>query len=192
MKPQKWKLLSKKDVSPSKWFPIEERTYELPNGTVVDDFTVSTLADVSLIIPITKDKKVVLVQQYKPGVDDVIMQFPGGRMENRYATFDELAQHELEEEVGIKVELNQLTQFARFSGFSTKASEIVFFYLAKDCEFNSKQNFDPTEEIEVLTITPQEMDRLVESNEIWCAQTVAGWELAKKKFSDFLFSDSQK
>jgi ADP-ribose pyrophosphatase len=186
MKPKKWKLLSKKDVSPSKWFPIEERIYELPNGKIVDDFTVSTLSDVSLIIPVTKDKKIILVNQYKPGVDEVILQFPGGRLEENHKNFDELAQHELEEEVGVKVELNQLTQFAKFSGFSTKASEIVYFYIAKDCEFNSKQHFDPTEEIEVITVTPKEMDRLVESNQIWCAQTVAGWELAKKKFADYL------
>lgn len=26
---KKWKLISKKDVSPSKWFPIEQRIYEL-------------------------------------------------------------------------------------------------------------------------------------------------------------------
>jgi len=48
MKPIKWKLLSAKDVSPSKWFTIEERTYELPDGRIVDDFTVTTLANVSL------------------------------------------------------------------------------------------------------------------------------------------------
>lgn len=186
MKPKKWKLLSKKDVSPSKWFPIEERTYQLPNGSIVDDFTVSTLADVSLIIHVTTDKKIVMVNQYKPGVDEVIIQFPGGRLEDNHSGFDELAQHELEEEVGIKVGLDQLNQFAKFSGFSTKASEVVHFYLAKDCEFNSRQHLDSTEEIEILTLDPLKVDELIESNKIWCAQTVAGWELAKKKFGEYL------
>ncbi|GIK84184.1 MAG: ADP-ribose pyrophosphatase [Patescibacteria group bacterium] len=182
MQPKKWKLLSKKDVSPSKWFPIEERTYQLPNGRIVDDFTVTTLADVAMIVPITKDKKVIIVNQYKPGVDEVIMQFPAGRIEDTHKNMDETAQHELEEETGVKVELSQLTQFARLSGFSTKATEIVFVYLAKDCEFNSQQHFDSTEDIEIVKLSFEEMDRLIEANEIWCGQTIAAWELAKKKF----------
>ncbi|MBP7700509.1 NUDIX hydrolase [Candidatus Woesebacteria bacterium] len=186
MPPQKWKLLSKKDVSPSKWFPIEERVYQLPNGKIVDDFTVTTLADVSLIVPITKDKKVVFVNQYKPGIDQVIMQFPGGRIEAKHKNFEELAQHELEEEAGIKVGLDQLNKFAKFTGFSTKASEIVYFYLAKDCEFNSSQNFDPTEEIEVVLLDPSQVDAQIEEGKIWCAMTIAGWELAKKKFPEYL------
>ena len=182
MQLKKWKLLSKKDVSPSKWFPIEERVYELPNGKIVDDFTVTTLSDVAMIVPITKDKKVVLANQYKPGVDEVMMQFPAGRIEKEHANMDATAQHELEEETGIKVELNQLTQFAKLSGFSTKATEMVYAYLATDCEFNSEQNFDPTENIEVKTFTFEEFDKLVEDNTIFCAQTIACWELAKKKF----------
>ncbi len=188
MKPQKWKLLSAKDVSPSKWFPIEERTYQLPNGTIIDDFTVTTVPDVSLVIPITTDKKVVLINQFKPGVDEVIKQFPAGRLEDHEADLDALALRELEEETGIKAEPGQLTQFAKFAGFTTKGSEIVYCYIAQDCEFNSEQNLDSTEEIEILTITFEEMDRLVETNEIICAHTTASWELAKKKFPDLLSS----
>lgn len=183
---QKWRLISAKDVSPSPWFPIEERTYQLPNGQIVDDFTVTTLTDVSLVVPVTTNKKIVLVNQYKPGVDEIMLQFPGGRLEDKHADFAELAQHELEEEVGIRVELDQLTQFGRFSGFSTKASEVVYCYLAKDCEFNSQQQLDPTENIQIITLEPHEVDNLVESNQIWCAQTVAIWELAKKKFGGYL------
>ncbi len=182
MQPKKWKLLSKKDVSPSAWFPIENRVYELPNGKIVDDFTVTTLADVAMIVPITVDRRVVLVKQYKPGVDEVVLQFAAGRIEPSHRDMDETAQHELEEETGIKVEPSQLTQFARFSGFSTKATELVFAYLAVDCKFNSQQNFDPNEDIEVVQLSFEEVDRMIELNEIWCSQTVACWELAKKKF----------
>ncbi len=115
-----------------------------------------------------------------------MLQLPGGRLEDKHADFAELAQHELEEEVGIRVKLDQLTQFGRFSGFSTKASEVVYCYLAKDCEFNSQQQLDPTENIQIITLEPHKVDNLVESNQIWCAQTVAIWELAKKKFGGYL------
>ena len=178
---KKWQLLSKKDVSPSSWFPIEDRTYKLPNGQIIDDFTVTTLADVAMIVPITKDQKVVLVRQYKPGVDEIMIQFPAGRLENKHTDLIHLAQHELEEETGIKAERNQLVQFAKLSGFSTKASEVVYLFLAKACQFNSQQQFDVTEDIEVLVVSFEQMDQMVESGEVWCAQTIAGWQLAKLK-----------
>src|SRR5690242_19769211 len=116
-KPQKWKLLKTEDVSPSKWFPIENRTYELPNGKIVDDFTVTTLGDVAMIVPITKDGKVVLARQYKPGVDTLTLEFPAGRIEKHHTNILETAQHELEEEVGIHVEQNQLLFLGEINGF---------------------------------------------------------------------------
>jgi 8-oxo-dGTP pyrophosphatase MutT (NUDIX family) len=186
MTPSKWTVLSKKDVSPNSWFPIESRNYRLPDGNIIEDFTVSTIADVALIVPITKDKKIVLVKQFKPGVDDVMLQFPAGRMESHHTDMKEVAVHELEEETGIRIDKSQLTQFARFTGFSTKASEVVYCYIATDCTFNSSQHLDVTEDIEVVTVSMQEMDRLVSTNEIWCSQTVASWELVKKKFPDIL------
>ncbi len=186
MKPTKWKLLSAKDVSPSKWFPIEERTYELPDGKIVDDFTVTTLGDFSLIIPVTPDKKIILINEYKPGADEVLIQFPAGMPEDNEQGMNVLAQRELEEETGIKVELDQLAYLGKFTGFSTKGTQIGHFYLATDCVFNSSQHLDPTENIEILVFTIEEVNRLIETNELWCAHSVAGWELAKKKFPDLL------
>lgn len=186
MKPKKWKLISKKDVSPNKWFPVEERTYKLPNGKIVDDFTVTTLADVAMIIPITKDKKIILVNQFKPGIGKILIQFPAGRKESYHTDMLETAQHELEEEVGINVEKSQLHLITKLHAFSTKASEVVNIFLAKNCEFNSTQKLDKNEDIEILELTFEEMDKKILNGQIWDAEAIAGWELAKKKFTDYL------
>ncbi len=187
MSPQKWQLISTKDVSPSKWFPIEERTYKLPDGRIIDDFTLTTLADVAMILPITKDKKVVLVEQYKPGVDAVMMQFPAGRKEPEHKDLIETACHELEEETGIRAPKSALTYFAKLTGFPTKASEVVYMYLAKEVEFNATQKLDATEDIAVITIDFQTMDKYVLEGIIWDSQTIAAWELAKKYFPEVFY-----
>ena len=181
-----WKLLSTKDISPSKWFPIEERTYELPDGRIIDDFAVTTLADVSMIVPITTDKKVVMVRQFKPGVNDLFIQFPAGRLEAHHESMEHLALHELEEEVGIRSQVSLLHYVGKMNGFSTKASEIVYIYVAEQCEFNSTQNLDTTEDIEILTYSPQEIDALIMDGTIWAADAIAAWELTKKKFPQLL------
>ncbi len=160
------------------------RTYRLPNGNIIDDFSVTTIADVSMIVPITKDHKVVLVRQFKPGVDEVLLEFPAGRIEAHHNNFADLAQRELEEETGIHVEKDELVEFAVLGGFTTKGSERVHFFLARDCEFNSHQYVDINEEIEVVTIPFEKMDTMISSGEVWATQTIAGWSIARMKFPD--------
>ncbi len=179
---QKWKLLSKKDASPDTWFPIEFRTYQLPNGKIVEDFSITTIPDVAMVVPVTKDEKIVLVRQYKPGVDEVILEFPAGRTEKHHQNMADTAQHELEEETGINVE--SVEYFATITPFVTKGTEKVFCYLAVDVEFNSKQKMDPNEEIEVVIVTYKELEQLIYSNELKAASTIAAWSLAKMKFAE--------
>ena len=186
MTPQKWKLLSTKDVSPSKWFPIESRTYELPNGRIVDDFTVTTLADVAMVIPLTKDKKVIWVNQFKPGIGDILTQLPAGRTEKSHSSIIETALHELEEEVGINATESQLHFIAKVHAFSTKATEAVHLFIAENCEFNSKQNLDANEDIEILSLSFNEVEEKILNGQIWDAEAIAAWELAKRKFPELI------
>lgn len=181
---QKWKLLSKKDVSPSKWFPIESRTYELPNGKIVDDFTVTTLADVAMVLPLTKDNKVVWVNQFKPGIGDFLIQLPAGRAEKYHVSMLDTALNELEEEVGIRVNKTQVHFIAQVHAFSTKATETVHLFLAEDCEFNSEQKLDSNEQIEILLLSFEEVELKMLNGQIWDAEAIAAWELAKKKFPE--------
>lgn len=179
---KKWELLSSKDISPHKWFPIEMRTYRLPNKKIVNDFSVTTLADVAMIVPITKEKKVVLVKQFKPGINEIQLEFPAGRTEVHHKNLKETAMHELEEETGIKTETSKLHYFACLNGFPTKGSERIFYYFASDLTFNSKQNLDQLEAIEIVQLNFKEMDKQIYSGKIWAATTISGWELAKKHF----------
>lgn len=190
MTPQKWKLLSTKDVSPSKWFPIESRTYALPSGQIIEDFTVATLGNAVMVVPLTTDKKVILIQQFKPGADEVVIQFPAGRIEESHADNKDAAAHELEEETGVKADKNQITQFAKMIVASSKNTEMVFFFLAENCEFNSNQKLEKSEEIKVLTVSFAEMDEKIMNGEIWCVQTTAAWLLAKQRFPE-KFSSSK-
>lgn len=179
---KKWKLLKKTDVSPSPWFAIERREYELPSGKIIDDFYVTTVADVSMIIPVTKDKKLILARQYKPGVDEITLEFPAGRIESHHSNFFELAQHELEEEVGIHTE--NLEEFAVVAGFVTKGTERVHLFLARDVEFNSQQHFDVTEQIEIVQFSVTEFEDAIQDGKVLGAQTIAAWYLVKRKFPE--------
>lgn len=177
---QKWQLLATKDISPHEWFPLEMRTYRLPNGKIVDDFSVTTLADVAMIVAVTKDRKIVMVRQFKPGFGDVVTEFPAGRIEASHKNLVETALHELEEETG-SVATN-LEYFGTLAGFVTKATEKVHCFYTKDVEFNSQQSLDANEEIEVVLLSPDELDKQIDTNQIQAALTIAAWRLAKTKY----------
>ena len=183
---RKWKLLSKTDVSQSPYFPLEKRVYELPNGKIVDDFYTTTLADSVHILPITTDGKIVLIRMYKQGVDDIMIQTPAGRFENKHTDKIDTAVKELEEETGIRIKRDQLIDVGKLALGSTKATEIIHYYIAKNVEFNSIQHLDANEEIEVLTLTPSEVDEAIVQGDIYCAPTIAGWYLFKSKFPQLL------
>jgi 8-oxo-dGTP pyrophosphatase MutT (NUDIX family) len=177
---QKWKLLTTRDISPSSWFPLEKRTYELPSGKIVDDFYVTPLADVSLIVPFTKEGKVVLVKQFKQGVDEITLEFPAGRKESHHDSMESVAMHELAEETGIKV--SSVEYFATLTGFTTKASERVYCYFVRNAVISGHQNLDENEAIQVMLYTPQELDQLIKQGKMLSALSIAAWYLAKQKF----------
>lgn len=170
---KEWKLISKKDVSVGKWFPLEERTYELPDGKIVDDFTVTTLSDVSMIIPFTPEGKVVMCHQFKPGANELTYEFPGGRIEDKHADFEAVAKAELVEETGIVA--NEVHYFGETVTFPTKASERVKNYYVLNAEVTSDTHFDETENIELVYFTPQEVEEKIKSGEINTAPSLSAW-----------------
>ncbi|MBI3620305.1 NUDIX hydrolase [Candidatus Roizmanbacteria bacterium] len=186
---KKWRLLKGEDISPSKWFSLEKRAYQLPNGKIIDDFLVTTIQDVGMVVAVTTDKLVVMVRQFKPGFGDMTIEFPTGRLESSSDDPKEKAIRELEEETGIKTD--SLEYFATLAGFVTKGTEKVYCYFAKEVSFNSVQHLDETEEIEVLTLSPQEIEELIITNQISTAVTIAAWTVAKRKYSEFFAATSE-
>lgn len=168
---KKWKLLKETDVSPSKWFPIKQHKVELPNGIIIDDYFITTLGNVGMILPITKENKIVLVKQYKHGVEDILIELPAG-FKQKNKSIEESALAELEEETGIKTTIENLKPIGKISNTPTKSTHITYGYLATELEFNSTQNLDVTEDIEIIQKTPLETIEMIKNGEIWVGDSV--------------------
>lgn len=168
---KKWKVLKETDVSPSKWFPIKQHEIELPDGQIIDDYFITTLGNVGMILPITKENEIILVRQYKHGVNEIMIELPAG-FQQKNKSIEASALAELEEETGIKTQLNNLIPIGKFSNTPTKSTHVTYGFLAKDLVFNSKQNLDETEEIEIMKKTPREVLEMVKNEEIWVGDSV--------------------
>ena len=110
---KKWEILSSKDISPSKWMPLRLDTVRVKDDKVID-FYLITRGHVVMVLPFTKDKKLVLIRQYKLGVNDIIIEGPAGMVEkDQEATA--AAIRELEEETGIKYDQSKLIELGTHS-----------------------------------------------------------------------------
>lgn len=111
------------------------------------------------IVPVTDDKEVLLIRQFRPPVNGYAIEFPAG-LNDRGDTLEEAAKRELLEETGYSAkELIFLTKGPMSSGAS---GEILTVFLAKGLALNQGQGQgvgmrDEAEDIEVLKIPIDEL-----------------------------------
>ncbi|MFZ6016929.1 MAG: NUDIX hydrolase [Nitrospirota bacterium] len=101
------------------------------------------------IVPVTDDKEVLLIRQFRPAVNGYVIEFPAG-LNDRGDTLEKAARRELLEETGYSAkEIVFLTEGPMSSGAS---GEILTVFLAKGLEFKGIGKMDEAEDIEVLKI----------------------------------------
>ncbi|MDB6003626.1 MAG: hydrolase [Prosthecobacter sp.] len=99
-----WKTLaSTVPFSARPWLEISRETVELPDGRVVDDFHQIWINDYVMILAETDEGEIVLERQYKHGVRNITLTFPGGAIEEGEDPL-EAAKRELLEETGYSTE----------------------------------------------------------------------------------------
>jgi len=143
MKP--WKALKRVVHAHSPYKKIEDVLFELPNGREAT-FSLSHIGKVVAVMALTRDNRVILARQYRPGPDRVLDELPGGSVDE--GEDPETAAHrELLEETGY--EAGKMIPLGRFleGAYSTIDKH---GFLAFDCEPRAKQQLDPNEFIEVI------------------------------------------
>lgn len=168
---EKWKTLVTDVALDSKWCKVQKDTIELPSGKIIDDYYVNVRPDVVLIFPVTAENKVIMVRQYKHGVKEILLEFPGGIFEADQETPQMAAERELREETGYSsVNMKEL---CIVYDNPTKDTNRIFFFLAYNAEKKYDTEFDPTEEIEIVEIPIQEIPILIKAQEIRVAGSIA-------------------
>jgi len=183
MQHKKWKIISRKDVSPSKWFPITKEEVEIPTGKKVDYYK-TELANVAMMVAITKDKELIFVKQYKHGIGEVCFEFPAGRIEKNN-TAKQTAVIELKEETGIEIDESQLVKIAELWTEPSKSTVRVTGFLVTDVELTGEQDLEETEQIEVVKVPLSEVNNLLLSGELHASDTLALLLLVKTKYPKY-------
>ncbi|MED3660575.1 NUDIX hydrolase [Ureibacillus sp. FSL K6-8385] len=148
----------------------------LPNGKEAKREIVHHPGAVA-IIPITRDGKIVFVEQYRKALERSIVEIPAGKLEPGEDPAV-CARRELEEETGYGAgELTYLLSFATSPGF---ANEIIHLYVAKDLyKIEEKRALDEDEFVSIIEATIEEAEEMIENRQIYDAKTAYGVLWAK-------------
>jgi 8-oxo-dGTP pyrophosphatase MutT (NUDIX family) len=146
-----WKVLETSYFRPR--FRIDK--CELGNGNLLDA-TIFEFRSWANIVALTKGGQVVLVKQYRHGACDVLLEFPGGVVEDGEDPMDG-ARRELLEETGYRAE--QIIQIGKLFPNPALQTNTLYCYLALDAVKVSGQSLDAGEDIEVHLMS---LDELVE------------------------------
>lgn len=140
----------------------------LPNGQRAKREIVKHPGAVA-IIALTKDNKLVVVEQYRKALERSIVEIPAGKLEPGEAP-EVTARRELEEETGYGChELTLLQSFYTSPGF---ADECIHIFVARDLYvIEERAAMDEDEFVELLEISLQEALQFVKEQKILDAKT---------------------
>jgi 8-oxo-dGTP pyrophosphatase MutT (NUDIX family) len=146
-----WKVLETSYFRPR--FRIDK--CELSNGNLLDA-TVLEFRSWANVVALTKNGEVVLVKQYRHGVCEPLLEFPGGVVEDGEAPMGG-AKRELLEETGYSA--SHLIQVGQMYPNPALQTNTLHCFLALDAEKVGEQSLDAGEDIEVHLVP---LDELVE------------------------------
>ncbi|MDO8617477.1 MAG: NUDIX hydrolase [Candidatus Uhrbacteria bacterium] len=140
--------------------PMLTRHFQLPDGRV-EEFTIKDERPVVCILPLTEDQRIILVKQYRPGPERMLLELPGGGIERDEAP-EVAARRELLEETGYDGEFI-FVGITLDCAYSTMQR---YNFVAKNCRKIQEPHPDANEFLEVMDLNLQEFRSHLRSGEM--------------------------
>lgn len=153
-----WKIIGSKSLYPG----IRLDTCELPNGHVLDAHLLD-YDDEIMVFALTGDQEVVLIRQYRHGVQKVILELPGGSVDDGESAL-EAAKRELMEETGYASDI--FIEVGCISPNPAIYTNKIYSFLAMDVEQTGKQRAYDAEMSEVVLTPLEEMLAMAQRGEL--------------------------
>ncbi|MDZ7967725.1 MAG: NUDIX hydrolase [Nostoc sp. DedSLP03] len=175
---KKWKILKSKMVLDNPWCQVRQDEIELPNGKIIDDYFVSIKPDVAMILPITSNREIIFVRQYRHAVGEFFWELPAGNFDPTKESAEIAAIRELREETGYIPQ--KLQKIGTLYDKPSKDTNQIHLFLAENVSKVGEQQLDITEEIEVGLIPVELILSKIIQGEISVAGTIAALFLGLK------------
>jgi ADP-ribose pyrophosphatase len=142
-------------------FRVREDGVTLPDGTDTSFHAVED-ADTVVVLPVTPDDEVVVIEEWRQAVGHVADGLPAGGMEDG-EDIDAAARRELTEETGY--EADTVAHVGSFEPANGLLAVTNHYVVARGCRPTGEQNLDANESIRVGTTTLAALEEAIASDE---------------------------
>jgi 8-oxo-dGDP phosphatase len=147
-----WKVLTREYLARKLWYTVRVDRVELPNGTIIPEYWVNVVA-------LTDRDEVVLIRQYRHGVEAVHYEIPAGSTDPEDTSMEEAARRELQEETGYTG--GRWSLLATLSANPALQNNLTYTYLAEGVTAGEAA-LDASEEITVHLTPLAKIEALIE------------------------------
>jgi ADP-ribose pyrophosphatase len=171
---EEWQRLKSEVVAKYSVFDIQRHVMRSPRTGEAHEFHVVDVPASVKVIPFTVDGRVVLVEQFRQGVQRVSLELPAGIIDEGEDAI-EAAVRELEEETGYRAATAQrLTDFDPDPAIQSNCITIV---VARGCTADGERDQDDGEDVSVRVVSEDDVAALIRDGSIRHAASITAWYL---------------
>jgi 8-oxo-dGTP pyrophosphatase MutT (NUDIX family) len=165
-----WKLLSSRQIADCRVFKVRENLMQ--NGARESKFYVLENPDWVNVIALTKEGEVVLIEQFRHGVEEVILEVPGGMIDENELP-ESAARRELAEETGFSSK--SWTSLGKSNPNPAIQNNTIYHFLAIDAEKTAEVRFDEHESVRTKLVHLREIPELIRTGKIKHSLVIAAF-----------------
>lgn len=172
MPERSWTLLRSQEILDQRIFRLRSDLYRFePSGREQEFIVLDTPSWVN-VVPITTEGNVVLIRQYRHGIQDVTLEIPGGMIDDGEEP-GAAASRELLEETGYVADT--IRPLARVLPNPAVQNNYLYLFVAEGCQNTGKTQLDAFECIDVLESPLADIPELIRTGQITHAMVIAAF-----------------
>ncbi len=174
----KWKVLESEYLHNDPWLTVRKDKCELSNGNIVPAFYINEYPTWVNAFALTKEGEVIMVKQYRHGIEQVCIELPGGVAEEN-ETPEDAVRRELLEETGYSFE--NFDYLGKVCANPSTTNNFTYMFLATGGKKIAEQKLDANEELNVEIYSIDTVKQMIKENKIMQSLHVNGimYALAK-------------
>ncbi|MBW2092077.1 MAG: NUDIX hydrolase [Deltaproteobacteria bacterium] len=170
-----WTSTGSRIISENRIFTLKTETFTSPKSGREHDFYLLEAGDWVNIVPLTKDRKILLVKQFRHGTKRMSLEIPGG-MVDPGETPEEAGSRELIEETGYRC--SEIILLGRVEPNPALFNNYCYTFLAKDvvpAAPGAPKKLDGTEDLELVKVNLDQIPGMIAKGQIVHALVIAAF-----------------